>query len=216
MKTCFEIYFNPIYQYIKDSINLAFDNNSVIFYMMLLISTSVDLTIKFINEFFKLNYFGVNNLLILLVILTILIDAFYGIKKSVREQKLFLLMAKSDKITSSDRKALLKKADLKKFDIVKLQFTFFKILTLLAYLFFAKNILEIDYDDNTFSEVLGFTTGVIIKIPLAIFWYKDFKSIGDNLEFLLKKKPPIFPIIEGIFELKFKKYNNTLKKESDE
>jgi hypothetical protein len=78
---------------------------------------------------------------------------------------------------------------------------------LLGYLYFAKTLLTADAD-NALGQILGFTSGLILKAPVAIFWYYDFKSIGENAAYLYGKKAPIFTIVESIFELRIKKFKN--------
>lgn len=207
MYTCFQSYYQPVYMYIKKAFSLAFDNDCKLFYS----SLSMAAVSEFLTEFFKINYFGVTNGLLLWIVATVLVDAWYGIKKSIKQSKAALLEASEICGETPEKKMLLKKHELKKFNPLKLQFTFFKILTLFAYLYFAKHILTAEDDGGIFIEIIGIASGVVIKAPLAIFWYYDFKSIGDNLEFLLGKKPPIFNIVEKIFEPKIGEFFNKNK-----
>jgi hypothetical protein len=205
------MYFNPMYLYVKRIITFTLEDDAI------KIFTSISLLgiLKLTEEFFKVNYFGVTNGLLVWVIGTILIDAFFGTKKSLIESKMFLKQALLIKSNTAKKRMLLKKAELKKFNPLKLQFTFFKVLTLLAYLFFAKNILEQDAGEGTLLTIIGIASGVAIKAPIAIFWYYDFKSIGSNLEYLLGKKPPIFVVVEKIFEPKIFKFLNSDKTDLD-
>jgi hypothetical protein len=211
MTTCFSLYFNPVYIYLKRLVDFTFDNDNIVF----ISSISIAALTVFIQEFFQINYFGVSNGLLLWVISTILLDALFGVNKSFKEHKLYLLQASRIRTNTAKRRMLLKKASLKKFKPLKLQFTFFKILTFLAYLFFAKNILEAEVDGDAFITIIGIASGIVIKAPIAIFWYYDFKSIGSNLEFILGKKLPIFIIVEKIFEPKIFKFLNSDKKDLD-
>lgn len=202
MKTCFQIYFQPMYMYVKKAISLAFDNGSTLLCSASILSISTQL----LQDFFNVNYFGVSNLTLLLVIGTILIDARYGIKKSVMESK--IAKKKHDEILEDtpEKRALFKIYELKKFKPQKLQYTFFKSLTLLAYLFFVKSILDVDVQGNLMIEVIGFSSAIVLKAPIIIFWYYDFKSIGKNTAFIYQKKAPIFIIVEKIFEPKLSKF----------
>lgn len=201
--TCFEVYFQPVYLYIKRTIDLATDNN----YRLTFTSTFFATVSEIIQELFKVDLFGIPNALLCLVILTILIDAYYGIRKSVKQSKEALIHAQFYQEGSPDYRRQMKVHELKKFNPHKLQFTFFKALTLLGYLYFAKTLLAAD-SDGTFGQILGFTSGLILKAPIAIFWYYDFKSIGENSAYIFGKKAPIFTIVESIFELKLKKFKN--------
>lgn len=207
--TCLELYFNPIYLYIKRSFELAIDNN----FAVTIMSGFIISILKIIECFFEIRFFGVPNLLLFLVILTVLIDAYWGIKKSKRIAKEALLNSRNLEPGTLKHKKELRVYELKKFRPEKLQFTFFKCLTLLGYLFFAKTLLNSD-EDGMLADVIGFTSAVILKIPLAIFWYYDFKSIGNNAAYVHGKKASIFKIVESIFEIKLSKYlkNNKDKK----
>lgn len=200
---CFLIYFNPIYIYIKKVIDLASQNDGDLFIRTI----SLTAIYQFFLNIFKIDAFGVPNFLLFLVITTVLIDARYGIKKSVKQSKELLDEANSLE-DSPEKRMLFKKADLKKFDPKKLQFTFFKCFTLLGYLFFAKHILDFQENETSLSGIIGFASGVVTKAPLSIFWYYDFKSIGDNSAYLYGKKAPIFLIVEKIFEPKINEFFN--------
>lgn len=201
MISCFQLYFNPIYIYVKRSFDLAMDNNGFLLWTLTFFSTIYEVLIDILN----LNYFGMPNLLLLLVIVTVFIDAAFGIKKSLKQSKEALAKAMVTEPDTPEHKKLMKVHELKKFNISKLQFTFFKCLTLVGYLFFAKNFIQADVE-GVLGSVLGFTSGVMLKIPVAIFWYYDFKSIGNNSEYIYGKKAPIFTIVENILEFKIKNY----------
>lgn len=212
MQTCFSIYFKPATDYIRGAVNLAFDNDSFVWLAALGISFSMEC----LSYFFGLNYFGVSNQILLLVVVTIFVDAYYGVKKSLSIAKSAEFKLMKIKENTPEKKMLQKIVKMNRFSTDKLQFTFFKCLTLFAYLYFAKVILEVDDDMSVLGQVIGFSTAVVIKVPLAIFWYKDFKSIGENMEYLFKKKLPIFPIVESIFELKFKQFFNKEKQDLED
>lgn len=212
---CFQSYFEPIYIYLKKVYQIALDNDFAVGGTAL-IATSIGTAL---NEFLDVNYFGVTNVLLLIVIATVFVDAGFGIKKSLILAKRAHFKAFEFPEGSFQRKRFLREFEAKKFSSTKLQFTFFKCLTLLGYLFFAKTLLEIG-EENLLAEetlvdsVLNFSTEIIVKAPLAIFWYYDFKSIGENTEFIYGKKAPIFTITEMIFEpriFKFLKGEETVK-----
>lgn len=209
MLNCFQIFFQPVYLYVKRSLILAFDNDSTV----LLTTTTVATTVQIVQEMLDINYFGVSNFTLLMVMLTILVDAYYGIKKSLKQS--YHAKLKHDKIEGDtpEKRAYFKTYQLKKFSPLKLQYTFFKALTLIGYLFFVKNILVDDVDGTLMTEIIGFGSMVVLKAPIVIFWYYDFKSIGDNAEFVYGKKAPIFKIAEKIFEPKVSKF---FKKQNDD
>jgi len=201
INTCFQLYFQPIYVYVKRSFELAIDNKGI----LLITSTILTGSIELITKALHINFFGVPNFLLFLVIMTVLIDAWYGVKKSVMQSKEALANSSKYAINTPEYRKEVKIFNLKKFQIVKLQFTFFKCFTLLGYLFFIKHLINID-TTGYLGEVLGFTSDILLKAPIAIFWYYDFKSIGNNSAYIYGKKAPIFTIIENILEFRINKF----------
>lgn len=197
---CFKTYYMPVITYVKSVFALAIQND----YQVIQFTISASALSQAFIMVSKANWFGVPMSLIALVILTVLIDARYGIKKSKMKSRENTRIALEHEEDSVLRKKHLKLAELQRFQPIKLQFTFFKCFTLLAYLFFVKNLLEYQSESGTIAEVIGFATGVITKAPLGIFWYYDFKSIGENTAFIYGKKAPIFTIVEKLFEPKIK------------
>ena len=183
-------------------LDLAFDRDSMVLFTTVTLSTITQI----MQDFFNINYFGVSNFTLLMVVGTILIDAYFGVKKSVKASKQAKVKYDELLIDSPEKRALLKLYELKKFNPKKLQYTFFKALTLLAYLFFIKNILNEDTDGTLMTEIIGLSSTIVLKAPIVIFWYYDFKSIGNNTEFVYGKKAPIFTIIEKIFEPKISSF----------
>lgn len=205
--TCLQMYYQPIYLYIKKAISLAFNNDST----LLLSASAFSIGTEILQDFFNVNYFGVNNLTLLLVIGTILLDANYGIKKSIKESKIALKNYNSIVDDTPEKRALYKAYELKKFNPLKLQYTFFKALTLLGYLFFVKSLINSNIEGDVMLELIGFGSVIVLKAPIIIFWYYDFKSIGENTEFLYGKKAPIFSIVESIFEFRISNFLNKNK-----
>ncbi|ANW96732.1 hypothetical protein AXE80_10800 [Wenyingzhuangia fucanilytica] len=199
-QNCFQIYFYPVFKYVKSGWIVASENNGVAIF-----KSSFWITFyQIIKHIYGIEVFGVDNLLILLVLLTIWVDARYGIKKSKKQSKMAFLESKNYAIGSPEHKKFLRIYELKKFQFKKLQYTFFKCFTFLAYLFFVNHFLKSD-TDGTVAEILGFTAAVALRIPLLIFWYLDVKSIGDNSEFVYEKKAPIFKIIDDVLGWRIKK-----------
>ena len=199
----------PIYTYLKRVTELAISND----FETTKISLIITATAQFISTIFSINFFGVSNFVLLLVMLTVLIDAHFGIKKSLFESEKFLNESKKHGLESMQRKRLLRKSEIRKFQPKKLQYTFFKCITLLGYLFFVKNIMELEDGEGTLAEIIGFASGVVIKAPIAIFWYYDFKSIGENTTVVYGKKAPIFRIVEKMFEPRLKVFFEDKKEE---
>ena len=80
---CFAIYFNPIYIYIKKAFELAFENQ----YVVTMTAVFVSGTMEVLLEFFDVNWFGVPNILLLLVLINVFVDAGFGITKSLKQSK---------------------------------------------------------------------------------------------------------------------------------
>lgn len=195
---CFQTYYDPAFIYIKNVYLLAISNN----YEALKLSFIMSYLTQIVNYVFKIDIFGVSSFLLMLVITTVLIDAYYGILKSIKKSKENYALALEQEQDSYEQKRYFKISEMQKFSPKKLQFTFFKCATLLGYLYVAKNLLESEVGGGTISEIIGFASGIATKAPLAIFWYYDFKSIGENSEFVFGKKAPIFIIVEKMFEPK--------------
>lgn len=208
-QTCFQIYFNPVYIYVRRVLLLSIANE----YDTLKLSVTLAAITEAANYTFKLDIFGVSNFLLLLVITTVLLDAYYGIKKSVKKSKANYALGMKQQAGTCDQKRYLKLSQMQKFSPKKLQFTFFKCVTLLGYLYVAKNLLEAESGGGTIAEIVGFASGIATKAPLVIFWYYDFKSIGENSAFVFGKKAPIFTIVEKLFEPKINGLFNNTKNE---
>ncbi|SFU48880.1 hypothetical protein SAMN05216480_10525 [Pustulibacterium marinum] len=194
--TCFEIYFNPVYIYVRNTLLFAADNNFKTTKTSLVASTLLEAG----QYVLGIDLFGVSMPLIAWVLITVGFDAWYGIKKSKKQALEAYSNAMKFPKDSPEHRKEMRVYKLKKYDPKKLQFTFFKCFTLLAYLAFAKVLL------SEGNGILDFTLQVLTKAPIAIFWYKDFKSIGDNTAYIYKKKAPIFTIVESIFEPRIKKF----------
>lgn len=176
MYTCFTTYFKPIFTYVKKVNELVSANDFDLYFK----TVSVATIHQSLMTFYAKEYFGVSNFILMIVITTVLIDAFFGIKKSVK--KSHENYRKASKLEEGVEKSrLLRLAKGYEFSARKLQFTFFKCLTLVGYLFCANHIMEYQENDTTIAEIMGFASGVAVKAPIVFFWYYDFKSIGRNI-----------------------------------
>ncbi len=200
------MYFQPVYSYTKKMVELAMDNHSTVFFT----SFTIVGFLEAIKKVFAVDVFGIPNILLLLVISTVLIDAYFGIRRSILESKQAQQQALEFEPGSPENNKWRRISDLKKFQYRKLQFTFFKCFTLLGYLYFAKTLLKFD-TSNSIGFILGYASDLVLKLPLALFWYYDFKSIGINSAYVYKKKALIFVIVEVVFELRIKNEIDKLK-----
>jgi hypothetical protein len=209
MYTCFATYFKPIYIYIKKVNDLVSANDFDLYFKSISLATIH----QSIMAFYAKEYFGVSNFILLIVISTVLIDAFFGVKKSVKKSDINYSLAKKLDESDPNKARLLRLSKGYEFSARKLQFTFFKCLTLIGYLFCANHIMEPQDNDTSISMIMGFASGVAVKAPIMFFWYYDFKSIGRNIQFVYGKKPPIFSIVESIFEPRLTAFMKTQKEE---
>jgi len=209
MYNCFATYFKPIYIYVKKVNELVSANDFDLYFKTVSLATIH----QSIMTFYAREYFGVSNFILLIVISTVLVDAFFGVKKSVKKSNENYRQAKKLDENDLNRLRLLRLAKGYEFSARKLQFTFFKCLTLIGYLFCANHIMEFQDNDSSISVVMGFASGVAVKAPIMFFWYYDFKSIGRNIQFVYGKKPPIFSIVESIFEPRLSAFMKTQKEE---
>ena len=190
---CFFAYFAPLFFYVKNLLQLSFQD--LVFVGALMVSG----TAAGISYLLDLNYFGVSNLLVLIVLVTIGANTYFGIKKSQLKSKEALAKATTYN-TGPQRRLQMKLHQRYKFDWNKLQFVFFKALAFLTYLFVASSFLKEG------EGWLDWTSAAIIQTPMAIHWYAEWKSIGDNSEYIYGTKARIFVITEFIFEAKFAKF----------
>jgi hypothetical protein len=209
MYTCFTTYFKPIHLYIK-KVNILVSANDFDLYFK---TVSLATIHQCLSTFYEREYFGVSNFILLIVIGTVLIDAVFGVQRSIKKSHTYYRKAKRLESDDPNRARFIRLYRGYQFNSKKLLFTFFKCLTLIFYLFCANHIMEYQKDDSSIAVLMGFASGVVVKAPIAFFWYYDFKSIGRNIEYVYGKKPPIFPIVESMFEPRLAAF---LKKEKDD
>lgn len=202
MIKCFYKYYRFIFEYI-DQIHTTLENSqykigySSAFYIAL---------INWLKTQMQIEWFGVSYLLLGFIIFTILVDTGFGIRSSMKKSKKYYKEAIKHTKNSFEYKVNKKKSRAKRFSSNKLINTFFKIFTLLAYLFFATEITKTDAEVRWVNEVFDMGIGAMIKAPVAILWYHEFKSIGRHIEDLYGAKPNIFNIIQRIFEPRIDKF----------
>ena len=184
--------------------SLASSNYGSVSFISLALTGGLTFSQFMIND----TIFGASNFVLLMVVGTVLINTSYGIQKSLMKSKEFF--AKAQKFEYPDRKYkfFLRKSEIHKFQIKKTYFIFFKVLSFLGYLFFAKMLMTDGIDDSApyVIQAMDITAEILIRVPIAIFWYYEFKSIGENSTYVYGKKAPIFKIVEGIFEPRIFKF----------
>lgn len=190
--------------WIKAVYYLAVENHFAVSIMSIVITGGIAFGEIIISN----NIFGISNLVLLLVIATVFLNTGYGIAKSIKSSKMLFAEAQKYEYQTTKHQCYLRKSNKMKFDIKKLNFVFFKCLSLMGYLYFAKAIITdgVDGSSPVLIQALDLSTEILTKVPVAIFWYYEFKSIGENSAELYGKKAPIFKIVEGIFEPRIFKF----------
>jgi len=183
-------------QWLKKIGALAYANG----YKTTFAAIGVTLSGEFIEIFMKQEYFGTTNMVLSLVFLTVFFNTYYGVRKSKVLFRYYEQRALDTEIEEKQVDLFIAKMQRNAFSAKRLQFVFFKCMSLLGYLYFVTKLLE---DNGTFFD---FTTEALCKAPVAIFWYYEFKSIGENSTVIYDKKASIFTIVEAIFELKILKF----------
>lgn len=143
--------------------------------------------------------FGTTRIVIFLVLFTVLLNTGYGISKSLKQQKILFAKAVKHPFDSKEYLSFYHRSLKYKFDMRRLNFVFFKCFTFLGYLYFAQKLLEGD------GSFLDFSAEALAKVPVAFFWYYEFKSFGENSTVVYGKKAHIFNIVEMMFEPKISK-----------
>lgn len=186
---CFLAYFAPLFLYIRNLFHLS------IYDLVALGGLVVSGTAAGFSYLLGLNYFGVSNLMILFVMGTIGANTAFGVLKSKMKAQEALCEAQKYK-DGPEYRMQMKLHKHYGFDWGKLQFVIFKALTFLSYLKIAQTFLT---EGDSF---LDWTSAAIIQTPIAIFWYKEWKSFGDNSAYYYGKKAGIFEVTEFVFEMK--------------
>jgi len=181
--------------WIKGIFNLAISND----YSPLFTSSMTVLGITAADLVITDNTFGTTPIVILLVLFTVLLNTGYGVSRSLMQQKALFAKALKYPFNSREYIAFYQRSLKYKFDIRRLNFVFFKCFTFLGYLYFAQKLLEGD------GSFLDFSADALAKVPIAFFWYYEFKSFGENSTVVYGKKASIFNIVEMIFEPKISK-----------
>lgn len=163
---------------------------------VLFTSTIFTLSLEGINIYLEEEVFGTPSIIILVVFATVGLNTIYGIKKSKALSAFYKKLAIETVNDTAQQEIYFARMQEHGFDKRKLGFVWFKCLSLLGYLFFATQLLK---DGGSFFD---YTAMTLTRVPISIFWYYEFKSIGENSAVLYRKKAPIFKIVELMFEPK--------------
>jgi hypothetical protein len=162
-------------------------------------------------EFFSTReVFGTTSLVLIMVFLTILGNTVSGVWKNNMKARLYFAAAQKHPFDTKERRLNMRRWRNHKFEFKKIMFVFFKGFVFLSYLMMVKALTSDSVGGSGEWEIqaLYITTESLIRIPIALFWYYEFKSIGENSEYITgKKKVKIFTIVGWVFEpgiLRFK------------
>lgn len=199
IKALFQSYYAcSLLAWIKSVLALAVNNDFLAGFMSIITVlgiTAAELTVT--DE-----TFGTTKIVIAMVIGTVLLNTFFGIRKSLIKEQVLFAKAQRYPFQSKEYNAFFHRSKRYAFSWKKLQFVVFKCFMLLGYLYFVKNLLESEGSDT----FLDFSVEVLCKAPIAIFWFYEFKSIGENSTYIYGKKASIFKIVEAIFEPRIFKF----------
>jgi hypothetical protein len=158
------------------------------------------------NMFLPNQFFGTTYFVLGLIHITLFGNAFTGAWKNVMKSRVHLALSQLHEPESRDYKVNIKMWKAHKFDLKKIYFVFFKSLSFMMYLFVVKALTMDGYNDDGGIEALEITAEILIRVPIALFWYYEFKSIGENTEYIFGKKAMIFTIAEWIFEPRISRF----------
>lgn len=206
MIKCFLNFFSVVIRQVNDTVDIVEKSSGVI-----LSSSIFGIAIKLLDSKIGLDYFGISMFIILFVIGTIFTNSFYGIRASIAKSMEYKQLGdKTLNIKAKKRYYALSKK--KKFSWSILEDVFFKVLTLLMYLFMANFFVDrLNLQQNPILKFVDVTAEVFLIIPVFIFWYKEFKKIGKNYEILKGRKSTIYRILEDVIEIKIENYLNALE-----
>ena len=152
-------------------------------------------TITATREFLNQDYLGVSNWLLAIVSLLIIADWLIGSiashKKAV-EAKLLM-----DKVEYAKYK----------YSSIKISHTLFKFLSLWFWLMLSDSAVNQVIDVPILEGLLS----TIAIIPVLLFGFREYISIGEGIETINGEKPYLFILSEKIFEILQFKFLNKLK-----
>ena len=201
------LFFKPILNNVEKTIELIENSNSLIVSAFIF-----GILNNILNSHFGIDYFGIHISILVFIFFTIFVNAVYGIKKSLKRSKEYKKLSEIAQ-NSNDKRRYKKISQRKKFKWDQLEFVFFKCFMVMMYLFMANFFVErIALNENPILKFIDVTAEALIIVPIFVFWYKEFKSIGENAEYYYERKLKFFDVLENIVELKILKLYKKLKK----
>ena len=141
------------------------------------------------------SYLGVSSALLVIVSFLILVDWGFG---SAASRKISL-EAKENKDEDTFKKY--------KFSSIKISHTIFKFLSLFLWLLLASSATSYTAGVTWLAPIVE---GLSI-VPILLFGFREFISIGEGIEIINGRKPYLFELGEKIFDLLQFKFLNKLK-----
>lgn len=161
------------------------------------VSIASAITIEAIISILKLNFLGVSVGVIVMLAIFIVIDWFTG-TAATRKRADTAMKNKDDKEFQKN-----------KIKSGKVTFTIFKFMSLYLWLIlthtFMQSAINQGFIDPGAEKHASFGVASILRIitiiPIALFLFREFVSIGENIESLYGKKPYLFELGEKIFDI---------------
>lgn len=181
-------YYTPLLTSIRTM--LGFKSNSLFG-----ASIASAISIEAIRNFLHQPFLGVSVGVLSMVALFIIIDWLIG---SAASNKLAAI-AKKENNKENFEKYRLKSS--------KITFTIFKFISLYLWLVLAHSVHRVALRADFMPEILN----IISIIPILLFGFREYISIGEGIEILFGKKPYLFILGEKIFDIFQFKFLSRLK-----
>lgn len=175
-----------------------------------LASFMVSASVVSLDFFSTVEIFGTTELVLVMVFTTIMGNTVSGVWKNKMKARVYFARAQKYEYNTKEYRINFRRFKNHEYQFKKVAFVFFKGFAFLAYLMMVKALTSDSVAGSGEWEIkaLYLTTESLIRIPTALFWYYEFKSIGENSEYIFgKPKAMIFTIAEWVFEpgiLKFR------------
>lgn len=154
-------------------------------------------SLEAISVFLRLDFLGVTVGMIVTVALFILVDWWTG--SAASNAKALLALDKGDK--EGYQEFRIKSS--------KVTFTIFKFISLYLWLVLSHSVYELAVENGfviratSTVQAAGFHTvlRIFAIVPIILFGFREFISIGENIHSIYGKKPYLFTLGEKIFEV---------------
>lgn len=160
-------------------------------------SLTTALSLEVLMKFLSMNFLGVSIGLLLLTCFFIIVDWWTGSVAADKRSKI----AKMEDDTEGYEKHRLKSS--------KVTFTIFKFISLYLWLMLSYGVTRVAINNGFIIDEVNapitFGLGTILRIfsivPIVLFCFREFVSIGENIKSIYGKVPYLFILAEKIFEI---------------